>query len=133
MALTIKQRLQNLAPRTIDPNKCTNKTSIYQEITKPPEKKRRFDYQRKQWPKYNLGNGQTFNDPIAASEYLLQREYGETFFFKQDCHDPIFIPAEFTSNQYCKRDSTTALVDFNIEQHVKRTLRNLQWIYHWVV
>ena len=123
MTSNIHQRLQNLTPWNIDPNKCTSANSIYQKILAPSEKKRRLDHQDKQ---FNLGNGQTFNDPIAASEYLLKREYGDTFLYHQSHHEPIFIPGEFISNQYCKKDFPTALLDFEIESHVKRTMNNLK-------
>ncbi|XP_066935003.1 uncharacterized protein [Clytia hemisphaerica] len=120
---TLEQCLRKLAPRTIDPTKCTPATSIYQELSKPPETQQRLDHQAKQW--FNLGNSQTFNDPISAAEYLLEREYGDSFLFKPDCHKPIFIPSKFMSNQYCKK-SNMAVFDFDIEQKIKETLVNLK-------
>ena len=65
MTPTIDQSLKNLAPKPINYTKCTSATSIYQEILQPPHKKRRLDHQNEQW--FNLGNGQTFNDPITAA------------------------------------------------------------------
>eukprot|EP00111_Clytia_hemisphaerica_P003860 TCONS_00011088-protein len=123
MSSNIHQRLQKLTPWNIDPNQCTNASSFYQKLSEPSEKKRRLDHQVKQ---FNLGNGQTFNDPIAAAEYLLKREYGDTFLFHQNQHDPVLIPAEFISNQYCKKDASTTLLDFEIEKQIKRSLDNLK-------
>ena len=122
---TIEQCLKNLVPRTIDPTKCTSATSIYLQIANLPESQNRLKHQAKQW--FNLGNSQTFNDPIKVSEYLLEREYGESFLFKLNCYEPVFIPSEFMSNQYCKKDNM-AVLDFNkIEQKMRETLANLQF------
>ncbi|XP_066929277.1 uncharacterized protein [Clytia hemisphaerica] len=120
----IEQCLKNLAPKIIDPTNCTFMTSIYQEISKPAEEKRRLDHQAKQW--FNLGNSQTFNDPISAAEYLLEREYGESFLFQPNHAKPIFIPSEFMSNQYCK-PTHLLISDFDkIESKMKETLLNLK-------
>uniref|UniRef100_A0A7M5XLG1 Uncharacterized protein n=1 Tax=Clytia hemisphaerica TaxID=252671 RepID=A0A7M5XLG1_9CNID len=121
---TIAQRLKGLSVKVIDDTKCTSATSIYQEISQLPESQNRLDHQEKQW--FNLGNSQTFNDPIVAAKYLLEREYGDSFFFKPNCHDPVFIPSEFMSNQYCKKDTMAVLNFKEIELEMKDTLVNLK-------
>ena len=124
MAATVEGCLKKLAPKIIDPAKCTSASSIYQELSKLPESQNRLNHQAKQW--FNLGNSQTFNDPIIASEYLLEREYGDSFLFKSNSYEPVFIPSEFISNQYCKKDSM-AVLDFNeIELKIIETLFNLK-------
>ncbi|XP_066924418.1 uncharacterized protein [Clytia hemisphaerica] len=115
----IKQKLLDLKPRRIDSTKCTQQKSLYEQIQR--SKQARRDHQDKQW--FNLGNGQTFNDPINAAEYLLEREYGDTFLFKADCHDPVFIPSEFMSKQYFK---DSPVLDFDIEEQARITLENLK-------
>ena len=79
--------------------------------------------QSKQW--FNLGNNQKFIDPLSAAEYLLQREYGDTSLFKLDRHEPVFIPAEIACSQY-GNDSSIAVLDFDVDEQMKRTLENLQ-------
>ncbi|XP_066928974.1 uncharacterized protein [Clytia hemisphaerica] len=120
---SLEQYLNALSPKSINYTKCTPATSIYHKISQQPHKKRRLDHQDKQW--FNLGNGQTFNDPITAAEYLLEREYGESFLFKPNQRRPVIIPSEFMSNQY-HNESKSAVLDFNIEQTVKQTLIDLQ-------
>ena len=110
-------------PKPIDYTKCTLATSIYEKISRLPESQNRLKHQAKQW--FNLGISQTFNDPITAAEYLLEREYGDTFLSKRNNPGPIFIPSEFMSNQYHKY-SKTAVLDFDIEKTMRQTLVNLQ-------
>ena len=114
----IKQKLLGLKPTIIDPTKCTEQKSLYEQIRK--SKQARLNHQDRQW--FNLGNGQTFNDPITAAEYLLEREYGDSFLFQTDHHDPVFIPSEFMSNQYFK---DSPVLDFDIEEDARKTLENL--------
>uniref|UniRef100_A0A7M5XKF5 Uncharacterized protein n=1 Tax=Clytia hemisphaerica TaxID=252671 RepID=A0A7M5XKF5_9CNID len=69
---------------------CSLKSSIVERLSNNNQhNKQRFD----------LGNGQIFNDPIHAASYLLQREYGESSIFELDKHDPVFIPPIFTSTK----------------------------------
>ena len=93
----IWQELLTLHPKTIDPSNCTH-NSLYRQIQRTKAARRK--HQNEQW--FNLGNKQAFNDPIKAAEYLLEREYGDSFLFKPDIHDPIFVPTEFMSKQYVK-------------------------------
>ncbi|XP_066932435.1 uncharacterized protein [Clytia hemisphaerica] len=123
MGTDVKE-LRNLVPQKIDDTKCTTASSLYEQINgSNTAQKALLKQQSKQW--FNLGNSQTFNDPIQAAKYLLEREYGESFLFKPNCHKPIFIPSEFVSHQYCK-SSATAILDFNIEQTIRNTLENLK-------
>ena len=92
-----------LAPKTIDSTKCTKQKSIYKQILQNSKK-----CLNKQFKLFNLGNGQSFNDPILAAEYLLQREYGNSFLFHSDEHSPLFIPPVWTTKQYEKHINKTS-------------------------
>ena len=125
--------LSTLAPETIDPNKCIKQKSIYHQILKTSKK-----CVDKQVKLFNLGNGQFFNDAILAAEYLLQREYGDSFLFHSDKHDPLFIPPVWTSKQFERldnkastekgstTDSQATVLNFDIDNDLKKTLDNLQ-------
>ena len=73
---TIDQKLVGLKPIGINDSKCTTTTSLFQQILASSQE--RLNHQEKKCQWFNLGNSQTFNDPIAAARYLLEREYGET-------------------------------------------------------
>ena len=119
---TLENELRNLAPRAIDPSKCKPATSLYQQTTGSVQNKQRV--LAKQNKQFNLGNGQTFQDPIKAAEYLLEREYGKSFLFDATFHEPIFIPSEFVCSQYFI--SSTAVLESNIEVQMKKILENLK-------
>ncbi|XP_066935831.1 uncharacterized protein [Clytia hemisphaerica] len=131
--------LSTLAPETIDPSKCTKQKSLYHQILKNSNERL-----SKQEKVFNLGNGQTFNDPILSAEYLLQREYGDSFLFHPTKHDPLFIPSVWTSKQFEKQDnkglvdtthshSQISVLDFEIDKDLKKTLDNLieSSPHHW--
>ena len=140
MKQAITTELNALKPKIINPNNCTPDKSLHQQIVKSAAT--RLKDQDKQWS-FNLGNSQTFNDPIKAAEYLLQREYGDSFLFKADNHKALFIPPEYNSNQFenntspvagnsttqydeDKKSSTVPLLEYNIEERMNKTLTNLQ-------
>ncbi|XP_066922338.1 uncharacterized protein [Clytia hemisphaerica] len=114
----LRRKILSLKPKSIDTTKCTPRKSLYEQIIRTSQK--RLSHQITQ---FNLGNGQVFTDPIQAAEYLLEREYGESFLFQPDNNEAIFIPPEFVSNQYCKQSPN---LDDNIEENVRRSLQNLQ-------
>eukprot|EP00111_Clytia_hemisphaerica_P004503 TCONS_00012888-protein len=88
--IIISQKLEALHPKPINVWNCSLKSSIVERLSNNNQhNKQRFD----------LGNGQIFNDPIHAASYLLQREYGESSIFELDKHDPVFIPPIFTSTK----------------------------------
>ncbi|XP_066933713.1 uncharacterized protein [Clytia hemisphaerica] len=118
------QELIKLAPRAIDPSRCTSSTSLHQQITTGSvvNQQKVLANQDRQ---FNVGNGQTFQDPILAAEYLLEREYGESFVFDSNHHEPIFIPSEFVCSQYFK-ESSTADLEPDIENQMRQTLENLK-------
>ena len=114
----LRKEILNLKPKSIDHTKCITRKSLYEQIVKTSQ-----DILSHQNTQFNLGNGQIFKDPIQAAEYLLEREYGESFLYKQENKEAIFIPPEFVSNQYCKQSPN---LEENIEENVKRSLQNLQ-------
>uniref|UniRef100_A0A7M5X4Q3 Uncharacterized protein n=1 Tax=Clytia hemisphaerica TaxID=252671 RepID=A0A7M5X4Q3_9CNID len=119
--------IQNLTPQAIDPEKCTKDLSLYEQIHKHSH-----TVQERQTKQFDLGNGMTFRTPIEAAEYLLLREYGESFLFENDCHERILIPPEFTSNQYFKK-SSAVILDYDIKGEMLKVLKNLkkQSPNHW--
>uniref|UniRef100_A0A7M5XCI5 Uncharacterized protein n=2 Tax=Clytia hemisphaerica TaxID=252671 RepID=A0A7M5XCI5_9CNID len=119
MNQNLTSKIQNLGWQQINPDKCTKDLSLYEQIHKNS-----CTVQNCQNKQFDLGNGQTFRTPIEAAEYLLEREYGESFLFENDCHEPVFIPQEFTSNQYLK-DSSVAVLDYDITETIRKTLQNL--------
>ncbi|XP_066918990.1 uncharacterized protein [Clytia hemisphaerica] len=120
---TLEQEINSLASRVIDHTKCTPSTSLHQQIAGSiGNQKAVLTGQIKQ---FDLGNGQTFQDPFLAAEELLKREYGETFLFDSNRHDPIFIPEEFMCSQY-SRECATANLDPNIMGQLKKVLNNLK-------
>eukprot|EP00111_Clytia_hemisphaerica_P012474 TCONS_00036609-protein len=120
--LNLQQKIKALKSKNIDPSKCTQRTSLYEQILKTP--KSTIDNQNQ---KFNLGNGQLFTDPILAADQLLQREYADSALFDTNRHDPIFIPPVFQSHQYAKKDSTVHLLDFNVDINtLKKCLDNLK-------
>uniref|UniRef100_A0A7M5XMC0 Uncharacterized protein n=2 Tax=Clytia hemisphaerica TaxID=252671 RepID=A0A7M5XMC0_9CNID len=96
-----------LKPMSIDPTNCSTQQSLYQQIQKSPQKV--LNEQKK---KFNLGNGQFFNDPIKAADQLLEREYADSALFDSTLHEAIFIPPLFKSKQYAKTDSTVHMLDY---------------------
>ncbi|XP_066926810.1 uncharacterized protein [Clytia hemisphaerica] len=117
--LTVQQKLLNLQPKAIDSTKCSPDKSLHQQVL------RNFQMvSDRQVKQFNLGNTQTFTDPIKAADYLLEREYGETSLFDPAQHEPVFIPPVFCSNQYTKK-SPVALLDYDIEKQCLETLDNL--------
>lgn len=94
--------------------------SLYQQILKNSN-----TVLHEQTRKYKLSDKHLFTDPIMAADYLLQREYADTALFDDNRHSPIFIPDEFQSIQYAKKDSSTHILDYDIERILKKTLGNL--------
>ena len=64
-----QQKIAALKSKIIDPSKCVPQRSLYQQIL--TNSKKVLNEQNK---KFNLGNGQFFNDPIQAADQLLKRE-----------------------------------------------------------
>ena len=113
----VKRNLLALKPKDIDPNNCDHNKSITRQILQNSEKRLKDQHSQ-----FNLGNGKTFKDPFKAADYLLEREYGDTFLFDNTHHEPISIPPVWTSEQYNKKSSTT-LLDF--EQLITKSAKLL--------
>ena len=111
----MEQRLSLLQPKPIDPSKCNENKSLYWQILNNSQ-----TISKRQKKQFNLGNSQTFADPIKAAEYLLTREYGDTFLFNGALHEAIFIPPTFVSNQYTKK-STVAILDYEVKERYRKT------------
>ena len=107
MASKFNRHIFALEPQLIDPTKCSKQKSLYQQILKSPQK-----VLKEQNRKFNLGNGQFFNDPIQAADQLLAREYADSALFDSTLHEPVFIPPVFQSIQYAKTDSTVHILDY---------------------
>eukprot|EP00111_Clytia_hemisphaerica_P012259 TCONS_00035992-protein len=118
----LEARIQNLKPLAINPDKCTVDLSLYEQINQNSN-----EFQDRQAKQFNLGNGLNFGTPISAAEYLLKREYGETFLFEEDSSKAIFIPPEFISSQYLKAgdSSVTGMLDYNVKTTLTTTKENL--------
>ncbi|XP_066929585.1 uncharacterized protein [Clytia hemisphaerica] len=120
--LNFQQKITALKSKNIDPSKCTQRTSLYEQILKNP--KSTIDKQNR---KFNLGNGQLFTDPILAADQLLLREYADSALFDTNRHDPIYIPPVFQSHQYAKKDSTVHLLNYDVDINtLKKCLDNLK-------
>ncbi|XP_066923256.1 uncharacterized protein [Clytia hemisphaerica] len=123
--LNFQQKIAALKSKIIDPSKCTPQTSLYHQILTNAQST--IDKQNR---KFNLGNGQLFNDPILAADQLLLREYADSALFDTNRHDPIYIPPVFQSHQYAKKDSTSHLLDFDVDINtLKKCLDNLKKDY----
>ena len=122
------QGLSLLQPKPIDPSKCNKNKSLYWQILN--NSKTIFKRQKKQ---FNMGNSQTFADPIKAAEYLLTREYGDTFLFNDALREAVFMPPTFVSNQYTKKCSV-AILDYEVKKDIERFLTNLKEYTpeHWL-
>ncbi|XP_066928535.1 uncharacterized protein [Clytia hemisphaerica] len=119
-ASLLQQKLSGLRPELINQNKCTNKTSLHQNILRHSQ-----SVLQSQHKKYNLGNGYHCADPLTAAEYLLQREYGETSLYDPKQRAPVIIPQVFNSNQYAK-SSPVNILDYEIGMAtMQNTLENL--------
>ncbi|XP_066925663.1 uncharacterized protein [Clytia hemisphaerica] len=118
----LEARIQNLKPLAINPDNCTVDLSLYEQINQNSN-----EFQGRQAKQFNLGNGLNFGNPISAAEYLLKREYGETFLFEEDSSKAIFIPPEFISSQYLKAgdSSVTGMLDYNVKTTLTTTKENL--------
>uniref|UniRef100_A0A7M6DJL4 Uncharacterized protein n=1 Tax=Clytia hemisphaerica TaxID=252671 RepID=A0A7M6DJL4_9CNID len=116
---SICQKILLLGPSRIDPTKCHPGSSLYAQIKRNGE----MTLQRQQ-RQFNLGNSETFSDPIIAADYLLEREYGETALFDTTQHGAVFIPPTFMSYQY-KKKSTVAVLDYDVKKDIERLLHNL--------
>ncbi|XP_066913621.1 uncharacterized protein [Clytia hemisphaerica] len=117
---TIGQKLLLLQPKQIDPLKCDPNKSLYWQIIR--NRQLTLNRQAKQ---FNLGNTRTFNDPIKAAMFLLQREYGDSSLFVKDIHEAVFIPPTFVSRQYTKK-SKVAILDYEVKKDMERLLNNLK-------
>ena len=122
MASRFQQEISSLKPQLIDPTKCSTQTSLYQQILRAPQK-----VLKEQNKKFNLGNGQLFNDPIQAADQLLAREYADSALFDPNNHEPVFIPPVFQSKQYSKNDSAVHILDYEDvkKSTIKKSLDNL--------
>ncbi|XP_066929598.1 uncharacterized protein [Clytia hemisphaerica] len=120
--LNLQQKINALKSKNINPSKCTKRTSLYNQIVTNAQST--IDNQNR---KFNLGNGQLFNDPILAADQLLFREYADSALFNTNRHDPVFIPPVFQSHQYAKKDSTVHLLDYDVDINtLKKCLDNLK-------
>ena len=113
-------KLLALKSKVINPANCSSSGSLYQQILNYSQE--RLDHQTAQ---FNLGNGQLFTDPFQAADYLLAREYGDTFMFDNTHHQPVFIPPVFRSGEYDKSTNDTTVLDYNIKEQMQKTLANL--------
>ncbi|XP_066933649.1 uncharacterized protein [Clytia hemisphaerica] len=111
----LAQNLARLKYRTIDSTKCSPQKSLHQQILSSTH-----PILGRQTKQFNLGNAKTFEDPLQAADYLLEREYGETFLFNPNKHDPLFIPPVFTG---WREDS---LLGDDIVHDILRTMENLK-------
>uniref|UniRef100_A0A7M5UQQ0 Uncharacterized protein n=1 Tax=Clytia hemisphaerica TaxID=252671 RepID=A0A7M5UQQ0_9CNID len=118
----LEAMIQSLKPLAINPDNCTVDLSLYEQINQNSN-----EFQDRQAKQFNLGNGLNFGNPISAAEYLLKREYGETFLFGEDSSKAIFIPPEFISSQYLKSgdSSVTGMLDYNVKTTLATTKENL--------
>uniref|UniRef100_A0A7M5WY39 Uncharacterized protein n=1 Tax=Clytia hemisphaerica TaxID=252671 RepID=A0A7M5WY39_9CNID len=65
------------------------------------------------------------NDPFDTADYLLEREYVESFLFdSQNYQEALFIPPVFKSNQYTK-ESSVSILDYDVVKDVEKTLENM--------
>uniref|UniRef100_A0A7M5X0G4 Uncharacterized protein n=2 Tax=Clytia hemisphaerica TaxID=252671 RepID=A0A7M5X0G4_9CNID len=112
-----------LKPMSIDPTNCSTQKSLYQQIKKSPQK-----VLNEQKRKFNLGNGQFFNDPIKAADQLLEREYADSALFDSTLHKAIFIPPLFESAQYAKTNSSVHMLDYGDvkKSSIQKSLDNLK-------
>ena len=116
--LTLQQKVLNLRPRPLQQRNHLGR-SLQDQILKNHE-----DILTRQAVQFNLGNGQVFTDPKQAADYLLKREYSDSFLFDPKAKDPIFIPTVFVSKQHQKQD--VSMLEFDVHQDVLRTLSNLE-------
>ena len=116
----VAQRLLLLQPKPIDPTKCDQNKSLYWQIIRNNQ-----TTLKRQAKQFNMGNTLKFTDPIKAALFLLQREYWNSFLFKNDLHEAVFIPPTFVSNQY-KKKSTIAILDYEVKKDIERLLNNLK-------
>ncbi|XP_066913357.1 uncharacterized protein [Clytia hemisphaerica] len=125
MSNIVPAKVSALKPEPIDDSRCTQQKSLFQQITDTRNSQGVFDRQENQFKKYNLGNGLTMNDPIATADYLLKREYVESFLFdSQNYHKALFIPPVFESNQYHKK-LLVSILDYDVMKDVEKTLGNM--------
>ena len=120
--LHLQQKVTALKLKIIDPSKCNPRISLYQQILR--------NWQTtadRQNHKFNLGNGQSFTDPILAADFLLHREYADTALFDSNHHEPVFIPPVFQSIQFAKKDSTVHTLDYNVNKtKLRKSLDNMK-------
>ena len=88
------------------------------------------DVSEAQKHQFNLGNGMNFTDPIQAAEYLLEREYGDSFLFNDSKDEPIFIPPVFLSQEYSKKTKVSVL-DYNVKEKILDTLGKVELPENW--
>ena len=88
------------------------------------------DVSEAQKHQFNLGNGMNFTDPIQAAEYLLEREYGDSFLFNDSKDEPIFIPPVFLSQEYSKKTKVSVL-DYNVKEKILDTLEKVELPENW--
>ena len=121
MAVQLQQKVAAIKSKIIDPCKCVTRMSLYHQILRNSQA---TVYNQNK--KFNLGNGQLFTDPIIAANQLLAREYADSALFKTNCHNPVFIPPVFQSNQYEKKDLSVHLLDYDVDINtLKKSLDNL--------
>ncbi|XP_066912123.1 uncharacterized protein [Clytia hemisphaerica] len=115
----IANKVLSLRPLPIDPTRCTPDKSLYEQIlnNRPATSER----QAKQ---FNLGNTHRTANPIDAADFILEREYGDSFLFDQTQHTSIFIPPTFVSKQYVKKN--VALLEYDVRRDMDRLLVNLK-------
>ncbi|XP_066925520.1 uncharacterized protein [Clytia hemisphaerica] len=123
MASCFQKEIFALKPMSIDPTNCSTQQSLYQQIQKSSQK-----VLKEQKKKFNLGNGQFFNDPIKVADQLLEREYADSALFDSTLHEAIFIPPLFESDQYAKTDSSVHMLDFEDgkKSSIQKSLDNLK-------
>lgn len=125
----LQQKVAALKAKSINPAKCSRRTSLYQQILRNSQAT-----VSNQNRKFNLGSGQLFTDPILAADKILIREYADSALFNLNIHDPVFIPPVFKSIQYAKKDSKVHLLDYDVDiKTLKKSLDNLVKNFkdHW--
>lgn len=110
-------------PHRLKTDRCTPSTSYFQQIQLSAQL--RGEVLLKQQNQFNLGNQQTFSDPFQAADYLLQREYGDTYLYGKNPGHAVFIPPFFIcakENRFYFDD--VSILTNNVKEEIKKASVN---------
>ena len=122
MAFTVfKEFIQTLKPALLEQGKCTKSfyRQIFQNIEGASDKA-----EVRQKKQFNLGSSCKLSPPLEAANYLLGRDYKETFLFHasaKSSKEHLFIPDEFVSKLYHK---DVSYLSYDTEKHIRETEKN---------